>query len=219
MVIALAVAAICILTVAWAAVTRDDDAAGSRDQALIGAEVIPKAPPTRPVKIRPLFAEDFEHGTRQWRAMGSAELTDLTAAEGERSATLTSTACRSDAVSRPVRVEAGATYRLRTDYRTEGDGGYLGLELYDADGRDIGEQWLIGDGGFPTYEGVRWDYNVDARDPGDLGTWKRYSTTFVVPKGVATASIKIEDWGCGGLPDDPASAPVYFDSILLEPAS
>jgi len=217
-VVALAVAGICLLTVAWAAFARDDDPAGSDDQTLLGAEVIPKAPRSRPAKSQPAFAEDFERGTGQWRDIGSAVLTDTTAAEGRRSATLTSTACRGDAVSRPVTVESGSTYRLSTDYRTEGDGGYIGVDLYDADGGDAGEQWLIGDGGFPTYEDVRWDYNVDARDPGDLGTWQRYSTRYVIPKGVAAVAVKIEDWGCGGLPDDPASAPVHFDRILLEPA-
>jgi hypothetical protein len=26
-------------------------------------------------------------------------------------------------------------------------------------------------------------------------------------------SVKVEDWGCGGLPDDPEGAGVFFDVI------
>src|SRR3712207_5225191 len=120
-----------------------------------------------------------------WRETGSAVTTDLTAAEGRQSVTLTSTACRGDAFSRRIPVDPGSRYRLSTDYRTEGDGGYVGLALYAADGSEVGEQWLIGDGGFPTYDDARWRYHVDARDPGDLGSWARYSTEYVIPPGVA----------------------------------
>ncbi len=216
LVVALAVAGICILTVAWTAFAGDDDPSGAGG-ALLGAEVIPDEPRDR-VRDEPVFVEDFEHGFDQWAEVGSASITDLTAAEGQHSATLTSTACRGDAFSRPVPVDAGSTYRLRTSYRTEGDGGYIGLELYDGDGAEVGEQWLIGDGGFPTYDDVRWRYQVDAQDPADLASWARYSTTYVVPQGVAAVAVKIEDWGCGGLPDDPTGAPVHFDRIRLTPA-
>jgi hypothetical protein len=141
-------------------------------------------------------------------------ITDVTAAEGRRSATFTDTVCRGDAYSRRIPVDAGSVYRLSADYRTEGDGGYLGLALYDAAGEEVGEQWLMGDGAFPTYEDVRWRYNIDSRDPDDLGSWGRYTTEYAVPRRVASVSIKIEDWGCGGLPDDPRAAPVYFDRIV-----
>jgi hypothetical protein len=213
-VVALAVAGIILLTVAWAATAGNGEAAGSNGDTLLGAEVIPNVPRTR---TEPAFAEDFESGLRQWPEVGSAVTTDLTAAEGRRSAVLTSTACHGDALSRRIPVEAGSTYRLRTDYRTEGDGGYIGVDLFDADDTEVGEQWLIGDGGFPTYAEARWRYNVDDRDSDDLGSWARYSTRYVVPDGIASVAVKIEDWGCGGLPDDPSTAPVYFDRILLTP--
>lgn len=218
-VVALAVAGILLLTVAWAATGGDDHAAGPDDHTLLGAEVIPNAPrPSKTPASEPAFAEDFESGLGQWTKVGSAVTTRRTAAEGRRSALLTSTACHGDAISRRIQVDAGSTYRVRTDYRTEGDGGYLGVDLFNADGSEVGEQWLIGDGGFPTYANVRWRYNVDQRDTSDLRTWGRYSTDYVVPRGIASVSVKIEDWGCGGLPDDPASTPVYFDHIVVTPA-
>jgi hypothetical protein len=219
--VALAVAGIGLLTAVWAAtIGKDATAATDRDE-LVG-EVIPVEATPQDRRGRggepPSFVEDFENGLRQWRKIGSAATTDLTAAEGRRSVTLTSTACREDAFTRPIPVEPGSTYRLSTDYRTEGDGGYVGLTLYAADGSELGEQWLIGDGAFPTYDDVRWRYNVDSRDPGDLGSWSRYTTTYVIPRRVASVAVKIEDWGCGGLPDDPSSAPVYLDHIVWAPA-
>ena len=211
--VGLAVAAISLLAVLWAATAGDDAPAAADGGDLVGAQVIPSTPPPRERRA-PAFAEDFEGGWDQWRKVGSAVTTDATAAQGRQSATFTSTACRSDALSRRLPVEGGSTYRLSADYRTEGDGGYIGLALYDADGAEVGEQWLMGDGGFPTYENVRWRYNVDSRDPDDLASWGRYTTRYVIPRRVASVSLKLEDWGCGGLPDDPATAPVYFDRII-----
>ena len=216
--VALAVAGITLLTALWAATTGDDAPAAAGRGDLAGAEVVPENTPRARERSAPAFAEDFEGGWDQWRKVGSAVTTDVTAAEGRQSATFTETACRSDALSRRIPVDAGSSYRVTADYRTEGDGGYLGLALYDADGKEVGEQWLMGDGGFPTYEDVRWRYNLDSRDPDDLASWARYTTHYVIPRRVASVSVKIEDWGCGGLPDDPAATPVYFDRIVWTPS-
>lgn len=217
----LAASGIGLLSVVWASTAPGDDAQPpqqtSPSAAVTPAEVTPTAPNTpkapRPTDAKGAFVEDFEDGLDNWEVVGSAAVTDETASQGRRSATLTSTECGGDAVSRPLPVDAGATYRLRTDYRTDGDGGYLGLDLYDADGTRLREVWLIGDGGAPTHGDVRWDYNVDEQDASDLAVWARYTARYPMPDGVAAVRIKIEDWGCGGLPDDPAAAPVYFDRI------
>ncbi len=221
----LAAAFIAVISVVWASTTTDDDP-GSRQDAPASSSSRPtegtsesadpkSEEPEReePRRERPLFVEDFEGGLDGWDVVGSAVVTDETSSQGRRSATLTSTECGGDAFSRLVPVDAGSTYRLRTDYRTDGGGGYIGVSLYDADGAELGEKWLIGDGGTRTPGDVRWRYHVDAREPGDLGVWARYSTRYRVPDGVASVAVKVEDWGCGGLPDDPAAAPVYFDRI------
>jgi Carbohydrate binding domain len=231
--VALAAAAIGGMSVGWAATAPGDEApandeARGSDEAPAGEDTpsaedtgpSPEPTPTEAVpepprrnRERPSFAEDFEQGLDRWSVVGSAAVTDETSSHGQRSVTLTSTACRGDAYSRPIQVEAGSTYRFSTEYRTDGGGGYVGLDLYDAAGGEIDEEWLIGDGGFPTYQDVRWRYNVDERDPDDLRVWGHYTASYQVPEPVASVQIKIEDWGCGGLPDDPAGAPVYFDRI------
>jgi len=175
-------------------------------------ESTPDAP--EPQDNRQAFVDDFENGLGQWRVVGSAAITDETASHGKRSVTLTSAECGGDAFSRPLEVESGSTYRLSTDYRTEGDGGYIGLDQYDPHGKRLGEWWLIGDGGPPTNGDVRWRYTVDQRESDALGVWGHYTARYDVPRNVASVRIKIEDWGCGGLPDDPATAPVFFDRIL-----
>jgi hypothetical protein len=214
--VGLAVAGITLLSALWAATAGNDAPAPADGKDLASAQVTPGAAAGREKRERsaPAFAEDFEGGLGQWREVGSTVITGATAAEGRRSATFTATACRGDAYSRRLPVEAGSVYRLSADYRTEGDGGYLGLALYDAAGDEVGEQWLMGDGAFPTYENVRWRYNIDSRDPDDLASWGRYTTRYVIPRRVDSVSIKLEDWGCGGLPDHPRTTPVYFDRII-----
>jgi len=212
--VVLAAAGIGLLSVVWAATAPGDDT--KTDQAATSsAEATPTQAPakTPAANQQGAFVEDFEDGLDQWDEVGSAAITDETAAQGRRSVTLTSTECGGDAVSRAIPVEAGSTYRLRTDYRTDGDGGYIGLDLYDADGKRLPEKWLIGDGGSATIGDVRWDFNVDQRDAEDLVVWARYTARYTIPDGVASVRLKLEDWGCGGLPDDPATAPVFFDRI------
>jgi len=213
--VVLAAGGIALLSVGWAATAPGDDPPPEQD-APVSAGATPTDEPTKPPrarKVQPAFVDDFESGLDQWRVVGSTRITDSTSSQGRRSAMLTSTKCGGDAFTRPVPVRAGSTYRLRTDYRTDGDGGFIGLSQFSADGTDLAEKWLIGDGGAPTDGGVRWRYNVDERDPDDLEVWGSYTATYVIPEGVASVSIKIEDWGCGGLPDDPATSPVYFDRI------
>jgi hypothetical protein len=224
--VVLAASGIGLLSVTWALTARGDSEPDPETSVSAGATPTeatpeslesPESPEsqgaTEQQNGRPAFVEDFENGLSQWRVVGSAAITDETSSHGRRSATLTSAECGGDAFSRPVAVEPGSTYRLQTDYRTDGDGGYVGLDQYDADGKRLREWWLIGDGGTPTQGDVRWRYNVDERDPKELGVWRQYTADYEVPDGVASVTIKIEDWGCGGLPDDPARAPVYFDRI------
>jgi len=221
--VVLAASAIGALSVTWALTAQGD--ADPDQEAPVSAAATPAEPtpesresPASPAAPkgrgdRPAFVEDFESGLGQWRTVGSAAITDETSSHGRRSATLTSAECGGDAFSRPLAVEPGSTYRLRTDYRTDGDGGYIGLDQYDADGKRLKEWWLLGDGGTPTEGDVRWRYNVDERDPKELGVWRHYTADYQVPDAVTSVTIKIEDWGCGGLPDDPARAPVYFDRM------
>lgn len=159
------------------------------------------------------FVENFEHGLGQWMNPGSALITRVTAAQGRKSVTLTSSVCGGDAFTRLIPVKPGAKYLLHTAYLTNGGGGYIGVSLYDRTRTEVGEQWLIGDGGFPTFADVRWAYNVDRQRPTDLHRWARYSAEYPIPDGIAFVSVKIEDWGCGGLPDDPQGAGVFFDAI------
>src|SRR5688572_12379990 len=115
----LAASGIGILSLGWALTSAGSDT-------VVGAEVIPpeasspeaspseETPPTpRVERDPPPFADSFEQGLDRWRVVGSAVTTEETASRGSRSATLTSPACRGDAFSRRVPVDAGATYRLR----------------------------------------------------------------------------------------------------------
>lgn len=163
------------------------------------------------------FVDNFEAGLRQWDNPGSAVVTASTAAQGRQAVTFTETACGGDAFSRLIPVTSGMTYRIHTAYRTDGGGGYIGVSLYDATRTEVGEQWLIGDGGYPTYADVRWRYNVDEQRPQDLHHWATYSADYPIPAGVTYVAIKIEDWGCGGLPDDPLHLGVSFDAIRWTP--
>ena len=160
-----------------------------------------------------IFRENFEDGLGQWRTLGSATVSGSTSSQGHYSLTFTAAACRGDIFSKPLRVSPGATYRLTTDYATAGGGGYIGLDLLDARQDLLGEQWLIGDGGFPTYGDQKWNYNIEQGDPGDLNTWQKYRAENTIPINVRWVVVKIEDWGCGGLIDDPSTHPVYFDNI------
>jgi len=110
----------------------------------------------------------------------------------------------------PFPVEPGRQYFLHVAYRTEGGGGYIGVDLFDADHIRLAEQWLIGDGGDASNLST-WDCNVSSCDASNLGTWKTYIQPYVIPAGVQFIDIKIEDYD-RGLPNGP---PVFFDSISL----
>src|SRR4051794_32619954 len=119
-------------SVVWAATAPGDDTKADQAATSSAGSTPTQAPAKTPAaKQQGAFVEDFEDGLDQWDEVGSAAITDETASQGRRSVTLTSTECGGDAVSRAIPVDAGSRYRLRTDYRTDGDGGYIGLDLYD----------------------------------------------------------------------------------------
>lgn len=158
-----------------------------------------------------LFSEGFESGLSQWTNTFTLTTTSAQAHSGFRSATFTGTTTGSSAPHTVTfAVVPGEVHVLQVAYRTEGAGGYIGIDKFDSSMNAIGEQWLIGDGADASAPGT-WDCNTTSCPPTSLNTWKVYSQTFAMPAGVSFIDIKIEDFA-GGLPNGPR---VYIDDITL----
>ena len=158
-----------------------------------------------------LFFEDFENGSGQWPIPGSMAITTASAYAGSFSQTFTGLASGGDTRTFIFPVTPNQTYYLHVAYMTLGGGGYIGIDRFDASMQFVGEQWMIGDGGWPPTLG-KFDYNVFNTDPSNLGIWKVYTQSYTIPGHVNFIRIKTEDWD-GGLPNDPLNHGVFFDNI------
>ncbi|GEM_PF-2914408 len=158
-----------------------------------------------------LFFEDFENGSGQWPIPGSMVITTASAYAGSFSQTFTGLASGGDTRAFIFSVTPGQTYYLHVAYMTLGGGGYIGIDRFNVSMQFVGEQWMIGDGGWPPTLG-RFDYNVFNTDPANLGIWKVYTQAYTIPGHVNFIRIKTEDWD-GGLPNDPLNYGVFFDNI------
>lgn len=161
------------------------------------------------VRAEVLFSEYFESGLGQWIPFNGLTVTADRPFEGSfcgkfEFPTTGSFADRTQKFA----VVPGGRYVLDVAYRTDGGGGYIGIDKFDAAMTPLGEQWLIGDGDDPSNLST-WDCNV-ANCPGSaVGIWKVYSQEFTIPAGVQFIDIKIEDFA-GGLPNGPG---ICFDNI------
>lgn len=156
-----------------------------------------------------LFSEDFESGLGQWILLNGLMVTTDRPFAGSNCGTFAFPTTGSFADrSELLPVVAGERYLLEVAYRTDGGGGYIGIDKFDPAKNRLGEQWLIGDGDDPSNLST-WDCNVTNCPPSALGTWKVYRQEYTMPAGVGFIDIKIEDFA-GGLPNGP---PVCFDSI------
>ncbi len=157
-----------------------------------------------------LFFEDFERGARQWEIPGSMIFTQEYAFEGSYSQTFAQVTHGGDAYTFPFPVVPGQTYYLHVAYMTLGGGGYIGIDLFDRSLQKVGEQWLMGDGGYAATL-KKFDYNVSNKNPENLGGWKVYTQSYTVPDQVYFIRIKTQDWDMG-LPNDKNQG-VFFDNI------
>lgn len=162
--------------------------------------------------LQDLFFEDFENNLTQWTTIGSMAITNTNAYAGSYSQTFQSVQLGGDVRSNIFPVTPGQTYYLHVAYMTLGDGGYIGIDRFNNFQYYIDEQWLIGDGGWP-FTLAMFDYNVINMDQSKIGVWKVYSQPYTIPTDTYFIRIKTEDWGGGGLPDDPMNNGVFFDNI------
>jgi hypothetical protein len=93
---------------------------------------------------------------------------------------------------------------------TLGGGGYIGIDLFNQSMQRVGEQWLIGDGGY-TATLKKFDYNVFNRNREDLRVWKMYTQSYTVPDQVYFIRIKTQNWDMG-LSND-RNRGIFFDNI------
>lgn len=157
-----------------------------------------------------LFFEDFEGGPGQWEIPGSMIITQEYAFEGSHSQTFAQVTHSGDAHTYPFAVVPGQTYYLHVAYMTLGGGGYIGIDLFNQSMQRVGEQWLIGDGGYAATL-RKFDYNVFRKNREDLGVWKVYTQSYTIPDQVYFIRIKTQNWDMG-LPND-KNRGVFFDNI------
>ena len=153
-----------------------------------------------------LFYEDFEGDLSQWDIVGNSIITSAYGFNSTHSQTFTAVAAGGDARTIKLSDTPGETYYLHVAYMTLGGGGFIGIDLFNSSQAYLGEQWLIGDGG---YGADLWSYNVGAQNPSDLGVWEQYTRAYTPAANVAYIRIKTEDFS-GGLPNN---ADVFFDNI------
>jgi len=138
-------------------------------------------------------------------------LTKKYAFAGSYSQTFAQVSYRGDARTFIFPVTPGQTYYLHVAYMTLGGGGYIGIDQFDEFMESVGEQWLIGDGGYKRTLKA-FDYNVFNKNPADLGVWKVYTQPYTIPDNVYLIRIKTQDWD-SGLPNNPLNRGVFFDNI------
>ena len=162
------------------------------------------------VQTQTLFFEDFESGLGAWDIRNGLITTSDRPFEGSfcGSFTFQTTGSFADRTADKFPVVAGQQYMLEVAYRTDGGGGYIGIDKFGSAGNALGEQWLIGDGGDPSNLST-WDCNVVDCPSSAIGVWKTYHQAYEIPAGVSFVDIKIEDFR-GGLPNGP---PICFDNI------
>ena len=160
-----------------------------------------------------LFFDDFESGGAKWMDPGSMIISTTSALSGTHSQTFGRVWGAGDARSTFIPVNPGQTYVLRGGYMTLGGGGFFGVENFNASQQYISHTWFFGDGSDFAYN--TWPYyNINNTPASELGRWRVYEHSYVVPAGVFFLRVITEDW-IQGLPNDPLNHGVFFDNIEL----